>query len=155
VARTVLLAADAVADPETAVKLGLSQQQPDAVELRALGGLLLRAGKSDEAVTRLRQAAADARPGAAPVAELLLALALHKQGKTDEARRALERARFVLEREAPVRQAAGLWGAVPACPWQAAAALASSRPEPPRRDWITRLELRLLRQEVEAALQAR
>jgi Flp pilus assembly protein TadD len=154
VARTVLLTPDAVADPAAALKL-LPPNQHDAFTQVTRGGLLLRAGKPAEGVAELQRAVTQRRAHEAPVAELLLAIALHKQGKTDEARRALDRARFVLDWEPSVRQAVGMLGDTATGPWQVAASLAvATRKEEPRWDWTTRLEVRLLRREAEEALKA-
>jgi Flp pilus assembly protein TadD len=146
VVRTLLLAPDVVTDLTAALKL-LSANPQDAFTQTTRGGLLLRAGKLAEAVAELQKQPRDG------VRELLLALALHKQGKPDEARRALDRARFVLDREASVRQAVALLGDTATGPWQAAATVAAAaQKEEPRRDWLTHLEIRLLRREAEALL---
>jgi WD40 repeat protein/tetratricopeptide (TPR) repeat protein len=168
VARTAMLAPDAVADLDAVLKLVPQDAQPDGVVWTARGrlllqddrqdaftqttrgGLLLRAGKR-AAVAELQKAAAQRRAGEAPVAELLLALAYHKQGKTEEAKRALETARFVLERETPLRQAGLLFGSAGGGP-PTAVATAAVPPGPSRWDWPTALEVRVLRREAEAAL---
>jgi WD40 repeat protein/tetratricopeptide (TPR) repeat protein len=115
------------------------------------GGLLLRAGRFPEAIAPLERACAQRQPAEPPVADLLLALALQKQGQTEAARRTLERARFLLDAEAPVRQAADLLGGGTAGPLPAtvAAALQSARPH---WDLATRLETRILRREAEEVL---
>jgi predicted Zn-dependent protease len=124
---------------------------PDAVAQPARGGLLLRAGKHTQAIPELQKAAAQRRAGEPPVADLLLAIALHKQGNTEDARRSLDRARFALEREAAVRQALRLFRAGAGGPLTAAAAALPT--PPPRWDWPTQLEVRLLRQEAENLIQ--
>jgi hypothetical protein len=84
---------------------------------------------------------------------LFLALAHQRLGQTAAARRTLERARFLLDAEAPARQAAGLLGGGTAGPWgatvSAGQALAAAAP---RWDGLIRLELRILRREAEEAL---
>jgi hypothetical protein len=98
-------------------------------------------------------ASAQRLAGAAPVADLLLALAQQKQGQAAAARRTLERARFLLDAEAPARQAAGLLGGGTAGPWGATAATGQALAAAgPRWDWPTRLEVRILRREAEEAL---
>jgi hypothetical protein len=101
----------------------------------------------------LQRASAQRLAGEPPVANLLLALAQHKQGQAAAARRTLQRARFLLDAEAPARQAAGLLGGGTAGPWGATAAAAQAlAAAPPRWDWPTRLAVRILRREAEAAL---
>jgi WD40 repeat protein/tetratricopeptide (TPR) repeat protein len=117
------------------------------------GGLLLRLGRHAQAVAELQRASAQRSPGEAPVADLLLAIAQQKQGQTAAARRTLERARFLLDPEAPARQAAGLLGGGTAGPWGVTAAAGQAlAAAPPRWDWTTRLEVRILRREAEEAL---
>jgi hypothetical protein len=103
-----------------------------------------------EAVAELKRASAQRPAGEAPVADLLLALAQHKQGQT-AGRRTVERVRFLLDAEAPVRHAAGLLGGGTAGPLSAAVAAARPTPRPPW-DLATRLEVRILRREAEEAL---
>jgi predicted Zn-dependent protease len=146
-----MLAPGAVADLAAALKL-LPEKQQDAFTQTTRGGLLLRAGKFADAVAELQKAAAQRPVGDAPVAELLLAIALHHQGKPEEARSALERARFLLEREAAVQQALALFGGAASGPLTAATAAATATPLPPRWDWPTQLEVRLFRREAEEAL---
>jgi tetratricopeptide (TPR) repeat protein len=151
VARTFLLAPGAAADLTAVLKL-LPWDWQDRVTQTTRGGLLLRAGQTAEAIAELQKAAAQTRADEAPVAELLLAIALHNQGHGAEARRVLERARFVLEREAAVRQALHLSGGEASGPLPATAALATLTVEPPRWDWPTQQEVRLFRREAEALL---
>jgi WD40 repeat protein/tetratricopeptide (TPR) repeat protein len=149
VVRAVLLAPGAVPDPAAALKL-LPANQQDAATRAARGGLLLRAGKHAEAAAELQKAAAQRRAGEAPTADLLLAIALHKQGKPDAARRALERARFGLD-ETTVLGALRLFGGGAGGPLPAASV--APGPMSPRWDWPTRLEVRLLRHEAEALIE--
>jgi tetratricopeptide (TPR) repeat protein len=150
VARTALLAPAAGADLDPLLK-ALANRGTDAATQTARGGLLLRLGRTAEAVAELQRASAQRPAGAAPVADLLRAIAQHKQGQTAAARRTLQRARFLLDTEAPARQAAGLFGAGTAGPWGATVAAGSARAAGPRRDWPTRLEVRILRREAEEA----
>jgi WD40 repeat protein/tetratricopeptide (TPR) repeat protein len=143
VARTAMLAPEAVPDLAGALKLVPPAAQ-DYSARTTRGGLLLRAGKLAEAVAELETAVAQRQRGWPPGANLLLAIALHKQGKPEDARRALERARFLLD-AAPVRQAVGLFGSGTAGPLPA---VTMAFP-PPRWDWQTQLEIRLFRQEAE------
>jgi WD40 repeat protein/tetratricopeptide (TPR) repeat protein len=152
VARTAMLAPAAGADLERLLK-ALPNQGADAVTETARGGLLLRLGRLAEAVADLQRASAHRSAGEAPVADLLLALAQHKQGQAADAQRTLARARFLLDTEAPARQAAGLVGGGTAGPWAATAAAGQAlAAAPPRWDWPTRLEIRILRREAQDAL---
>jgi tetratricopeptide (TPR) repeat protein len=152
VARTALLAPAAGADLDPLLKV-LRIRGNTHVVRTAVGGLLLRLGRIAEAVTELQRASAKRPAGEAPVDDLLLALAQQKQGQTAAARRTLERARFLLDADAPARQAAGLLGGGTAGPWGATAGAAQAlAAAPPRWDWPTRLEVRILRREAEEAL---
>jgi hypothetical protein len=144
-----MLAPDAVADLAPALKLLPNEQ--DAATRTTRGGLLLRAGKLAEAVVELEKAAAQRRPGEAPVADLLLAIVLHRQGETSEARLVLERARFILE-QTTLRRAVACFGAGTNGPLMTAAT-AMSPASPPRWDWPTTLEVRLLRREAETLIE--
>jgi WD40 repeat protein/tetratricopeptide (TPR) repeat protein len=156
-ARTAMLAPDAVADLSQALLLVPEQRQPSTYTMMTRAGLLLRAGRYPEAVAGLEQAVARRKDGEAPVAELLLAIALHKQGKTGAAKSVLERARFVLDRQTPVRQVVGLVGVAAGGAWQGAAAAGAARDpagaRPPGWTWTTRLEVRLFRQEAEGLIE--
>jgi WD40 repeat protein/tetratricopeptide (TPR) repeat protein/tRNA A-37 threonylcarbamoyl transferase component Bud32 len=152
VARTALLAPTFGADLEPLLKV-LANQGTDAAVQIARGGLLLRLGRTAEAVAEVQRASAQRPAGEAPVADLLLALAQQKQGQAAAARRTLERARFLLDAEAPARQAAGLVGGGTAGSWGATVAAGQSLATAgPRWDWPTRLEVRILRREAEEAL---
>jgi tetratricopeptide (TPR) repeat protein len=152
VARTALLAPAAGADLDPLLK-ALANWGPTPEAQTARGGLLLRLGRIAEAVAELQRASAKRPAGEAPVADLLLALAQQKQGQAATARRTLERARFLLDAEVPARQAAGLLGGGTAGPWGATAAAGQAlAAAPPRWDWPTRLEVRIMRREAEEAL---
>jgi tetratricopeptide (TPR) repeat protein len=128
----------------------------DYARLNTLGGVLLRAGRTKEAIARLQQAL-ERRPSGDQVGdELLLALAYQRLGRAEEARRWLNQARAWFERgQAPVRAsslaAAGASGPLPLLP-----SLGGEVPDPRARalGWETWLELQLLRREVEALLKA-
>jgi WD40 repeat protein/tetratricopeptide (TPR) repeat protein len=152
VARTVLLAPEAI--PDVSVALRLLPAEQDSFTRTTRGGLLLRAGKHAEASAELEKAVAQRGAGGAPVSELLLAVAYHKQGKAEAAKRALATARFVLEGETPLGQALLVFSGGASGPLTAAAA-ATVPLSPPRWDWQTRLEIRLLRREAEALLAAK
>jgi Flp pilus assembly protein TadD len=93
--------------------------------LHALGGLLLRAGRTEEAVKRL-EAALAARGGDFTCAEeLLLALASHRLGKAEEARRWRDRAAAWKE-DAPRPPSVRLW--VPALRREVDAELKKAKP---------------------------
>jgi tetratricopeptide (TPR) repeat protein len=147
VVRTAMLAPDAVADLAAALKLLPGYAHTFNQTTR--GGLLLRAGKPAEAIAELQKKASwpPSREGEAPVTELLLALAYRKQGKAEEARRALATARFVLERETPLRRAGLLLGSASGGSLHALASAAV--PPPPGWDWPTALEVRLLQREAQ------
>jgi WD40 repeat protein/tetratricopeptide (TPR) repeat protein len=152
VTRTVLLAPAAGADLNPLL-IAPANLRADAASQTARGGLLLRLGRIAEAVRELQWASAQRPAGAAPVAELLLAIAQQKQGQAAAARRTLKRTRFLIDAEAPVQQAAGLLSGGTAGPWGAAAAAGQAlAAAPPRWDWPTRLEVRILRHEAEEAL---
>jgi tetratricopeptide (TPR) repeat protein len=151
VARTALLAPTAGVDLDPLLK-ALADQGDDPGSQTARGGLLLRLGRTAEAVAELQRARAQRPAGVAPVADQLLALAQQKQGQAATARRTLERARFLLDAEAPARQAAGLLGGGAAGPWGATAAAGQALAATPPWDRTTRLEVRILRREAEEAL---
>jgi WD40 repeat protein/tRNA A-37 threonylcarbamoyl transferase component Bud32 len=152
VARTALLA-PAAGTGLNPFLLQLAGLGTDTTVQTARGGLLLRLGRLAEAVAELQRASARRPAGEAPVADLLLALAQQRQGQTAAARRTLGRVRFLLDADAPARQAAGLLGGGTAGPWGAAAAAGQAlAAAPPRWDWPTRLEVRILRREAEEAL---
>jgi WD40 repeat protein len=127
------------------------------VELRTLGSLLLRAGRTEEAALRLQEARAAAemikgQPAETPCEDLLLALTYRKLGREDDARRSLARAVAWLQRErwslrAGAAVLAGFGGPL-------AAVQALQQPLPPDSrermiDWETWLELQFLRREAE------
>jgi Flp pilus assembly protein TadD len=123
----------------------------DYARLNTLGGVLLRAGRAEEAIARLRQALQ--RPKSDQVSdELLLALAYQRLGQADEARRWLARATAWFDRGQRPLQAAAVAGAGTAGPWAQLPAVAVSPPDPRARTlgWETWLELTLLRREAEA-----
>jgi tetratricopeptide (TPR) repeat protein len=151
-ARTALLVPAAGADLDPLLQ-GLPNQPTDPATQTVRGGLLLRRGRIAAAVAELQRASAQRPAGEAPVADLLLALAQHQQGQTAAARRTLERARFLLDAEAPARQAADLLGGGTAGPWCATVAVGHALTAAEQRwDWPTRLEVRILRREAEEAL---
>jgi WD40 repeat protein/tetratricopeptide (TPR) repeat protein len=154
VARTAMLAPEAAPDLEAALKLLPTDDQDRATQVTR-GGLLLRAGKFTEAVAELEKAAAGRPVGEPPVAELLLAIALHRQGKQAEARRTLEQARLALDfalTEGTVRQGLHQFGGGMSGPLTAAVAAGTRAASPPRWPWVAQLEVRLLRHEAHALI---
>jgi hypothetical protein len=150
------LARQAVADPGTVPDakslLAAVARHPDAARDWLHGALLLRTGNARDAALILRAAARHRAPDAAPIEELLLALALVKLDRRDEARQHLKNACWT-EGTTPQR-AAALFGLRPAGPLAALTALAQM-PCGPRLnplDPFTAHELATLRAEVERAL---
>jgi WD40 repeat protein/tetratricopeptide (TPR) repeat protein len=114
--------------------LALAQRAVNAdprnyVYARALGAALFRAGQHEAAVRQL-QAAAGLRQVPSPSVWLFLALAHHRLGQEDEARRWLERATKWMD-EARGRKADEAGGALPweRLPWTERVALAALRRE--------------------------
>jgi tetratricopeptide (TPR) repeat protein len=79
----------------------LARARKEALVQRTLGGLLLRAGSTKEAIAALEVALRRRGADAPPVEELLLALAHRQRGQRDAARRYLDAA---LRRQAGVRR---------------------------------------------------
>jgi WD40 repeat protein/tetratricopeptide (TPR) repeat protein len=149
----------AAADLGPAVRLAeraVAARRDDYGRLNTFGGVLLRAGRAEEAVTRLQQALKRRGSNNQVSDELLLALAYHRLGRAEEARRWLARATAWFDREQLPRQAAAVVGAGAATPWAQLPAVAVAPPDPRARTlgWETWLELSLLRREAEAALGA-
>jgi tetratricopeptide (TPR) repeat protein len=96
VARTCSLAEGAVAEPSLPARLAERELMEHAREFWSLterGALAYRAGHYQDAVSFFdKSLAADSRPGRAVVNWLWLALAQQRLGKSDEARRWLDRA---------------------------------------------------------------
>ncbi len=125
-------------------------------ELNTLGAVLLRAGHPEEAVKQLKESLALRARAAVPTVmdELLLALAYHKQGKAEEARRWLDRAEAWFA-EPGGRAGAELAGLGPSGPLAAVPALAGLWGAPhPRRTlvgWEAWTELEAMLQEARKA----
>jgi uncharacterized protein with WD repeat/tetratricopeptide (TPR) repeat protein len=128
----------------------------DGAVLNTLGAALLRAGRPAEAIVRLEEALR--KPGAQDSAhnELLLALAHHQLGHSEEARRWLQAAAAKMDRYRIPASACGTLGVGPFGPLPVAVALLAERPDPRAgkdddslHNW---LEMDVLRAEVEAAL---
>jgi WD40 repeat protein/tetratricopeptide (TPR) repeat protein len=93
VALTAAVAPGAVSDPAALVRLGetaVRGKPDDAASRLALGAALYRAGRLDDAVKELRQAA-DKDDIDGMQARLFLAMAYHRLARRDEARKALAR----------------------------------------------------------------
>jgi tetratricopeptide (TPR) repeat protein len=101
IARACTLATDAVKDPSLPGRLAATELQENAKEFWSLteqGALAFRAGRFEESVSFFEQSLkADSMPGKAVVNWLWLALANHRLGKTDEARRWLDKAQTWLD----------------------------------------------------------
>jgi tetratricopeptide (TPR) repeat protein len=101
VARACTLAPDAVADASLPTRIAETELQTHARESWALteqGALAYRAGRFQEAVPLFEQSLrADVMPGKAVVNWLWLALTNQRLGKTEEARRWLDKARAWLD----------------------------------------------------------
>jgi tetratricopeptide (TPR) repeat protein len=148
----------AAADLGPAVRLAeraVADRWDDYNRLNTLGGVLLRAGRTEEAIARLQQAL-KRRQSNQVSDELLLALAYQRCGQAEEARRWLNQARAWFERgQAPVR-AGSLAAAGASGPLALLPSLGGEVPDPRARalGWETWLELQLLRREAEALLKA-
>jgi tetratricopeptide (TPR) repeat protein len=94
VLRSCVLTADALPDPSALVPLAEKgvKQPPTARQLAALGAVLYRAGKFEEAARRLADATGPGRAGGEAVDWLFLAMAHHRLGHGDEAKQWLARA---------------------------------------------------------------
>jgi WD40 repeat protein/tetratricopeptide (TPR) repeat protein len=122
------LAADAGVGRDRVVTLAevaVAKDEKSFPNVRALGAALYRAGRYEEAVTRLSEATILSQD--APTAWLFLAMAQHRMGKTDEARQWLNK----------VAQ------------W-----LAEAGAQGQSLTWVERLEVKLLRAEAEALFKA-
>jgi hypothetical protein len=154
------LARQAVADPatvpDTKSLLPLVARHPHAALDRLHGALLLRTGDPRDAAVVLRAAIRNRTTEQPPIEELLLALALVKLDRRDEARKHLKSASDWMDNGTAPHRLASLIGARPAGPLAALAALAHApdvRINP--LDPFTARELYGLRREVEEALAAR
>jgi Flp pilus assembly protein TadD len=146
----------AAADLGPAVRLAeraVAARPNDSSLLNTLGGVLLRAGRAQEAIARLRQAL-QRRKSDQVSDELLLALAYQRLGQADEARRWLAQATAWFDRPQRPLQAAAVAGAGAAGPWAQLPAVAAGPPDPRARalGWEAWLELTLLRREAEETI---
>jgi tetratricopeptide (TPR) repeat protein len=101
VARACTLAPDAVTDPTLPGRLAATELQASAKEFWSLteqGALAYRAGRFQDSVPLFEQSLkANSKPGAAVLNWLWLALANQRVGKTEEARRWLDKAQAWLD----------------------------------------------------------
>jgi serine/threonine-protein kinase len=101
VARACTLAPDAVRDASLPGRVAANELRASATQFWSLteqGALAYRAGKIEESATLFEQSLkADGQPGRAVVNWVWLALAEQRLGKTDEARRWLEKAQSFLD----------------------------------------------------------
>jgi WD40 repeat protein/serine/threonine protein kinase len=150
--RACLLGPDALDDSkpllEAVEKAAKDSKEP--AELLVLGGLLLRAGRHEEAVKRLEEACGDREE--TPHEDLLLALAYHQLKNEKEARRCLDRAVLWLERPTVAADVSNAILAGAVGPWTQLPSLAVPVPDTRSRlmGWEAWLELQILRHEVEA-----
>jgi hypothetical protein len=105
VARACTLAADSVEDPARPERLAEGELKANPKEFWSLseqGALRYRAGAFEEAELLEEQSLSiDGRPGVAVISWLWLALANQRLGKTEEARRLLDRAAKWLDKARP------------------------------------------------------
>jgi tetratricopeptide (TPR) repeat protein len=101
IARACTLAPGAVTDPSLPSRLAARELQSNAKDFWSLteqGALAYRAGRFEESVPLFEQSLrANSKPGAAVVNWLWLALANHRLGKTEKARRWLDKAQAWLD----------------------------------------------------------
>jgi tetratricopeptide (TPR) repeat protein len=157
VARTCALAPKAVADLGQAVELAKSAvatRKDSYNELNTLGGILVRAGRTEEAIARLKEAIRLRRGSDQVSDELLLALAHHDLGQAKASRRWLDKATAWFDRGRASVWAGGLSGAGASGPLALLPGLVSEVPDPRARQlgWETWLELQVLRREAERVL---
>ncbi len=132
---TCALGADAVADwtqPLQWAEKGLAAQPADCVKLTALGAVLYRAGRLEQAAKRLVEAEAAFKNAKAPrtsivYTQLFLAMTYKRLGHDDEAKQCLARAVRTMEDS-----------------------LKENQDDPAARTWNRRLTFQLLRQEAQA-----
>jgi hypothetical protein len=111
---------------------GMEAQPESADYLETHGAALYRAGRFREAVEQLEKAVAKNGEGGSPWQQLFLAMAHHRLGEEDEARRCLERANRQIEEKMNPKEKAT-----------------------PRPSWEQRLQWGLLRAEAEEVLARR
>jgi hypothetical protein len=127
------LGPDAVKDLAPLLQRAEKAHAENRCSPQTLGGILYRAGRFPDAVAVLKQAASEYSPGYSEHAYLLLALAHHRLGHSDEARRWMQEAdkgieRFAQEALHPERASGA--------------------------SWRERVQLSILRREVEALLKS-
>jgi hypothetical protein len=153
-ARTALLGPDALGDfkPLLEANEKLAAGGNDPAILVALGGLLLRSGRADDAVLRLEEARKDRDD--TPLEDLLLALAYHRLQKPGEARRCLARAVTSLDRPRAATQISHAVLSGAAGPWTQLPLLHLRHADPRERTlgWQGWLELQILWREAETML---
>jgi hypothetical protein len=103
-------------------------KEQDALTLRLYGGLLLRTGSAKEAVDTLQTAIKKRAKDAAPVEELLLALAFLQCNEPAKAREQRQTADAWLQQGVQARKAASLAALLAGGPLQALAAVAVTPP---------------------------
>jgi WD40 repeat protein/tRNA A-37 threonylcarbamoyl transferase component Bud32 len=156
IAGTSTLSADSGIDPKRLVELAeqaVSSDRKSAAYLETLGAALSRAGRYDDAVERLAEAVKLHGQGGTAWTKLFLAMAHHRAGHADEARRLLTE----YDRPGWTARSVGTVGAaglspLPAVAWLAVPPAEMPDPEGTFLSWEDRLIRRLLRREAETVV---
>jgi tetratricopeptide (TPR) repeat protein len=159
VARLCSLAPEAVKDLDPLVRKAAKRaadKRASPTDRTILGGLLVRAGRAKEAVNQLEEAVRQRGNFGAVHEELYLALAYHRLGKKEKARRWLGKATAWLDSPLQSVQAAGVLASGRQGPAAALMALKAASPLMDLRGrglgWEAWLELEVLRREAENLL---
>jgi WD40 repeat protein/Flp pilus assembly protein TadD len=156
IALTSTLTADSGIDPRRLVELAeqaVSSDRKSAAYQETLGAALYRAGRYDDAAKRLAEAVELHGNGGTAWTKLFLAMAHHRAGHAEEARRRLAE----YDRRGWTARGAGMLGAaglspLPAVTWLAVPPAEMPDPDGGSLPWEERLVRRLLRREVEQLL---
>jgi tetratricopeptide (TPR) repeat protein len=126
----------------------------DRLALLALGGLLLRSGRTDDAVKRLTEALEQRGPHALPTEELLLVIAYHELKDAAKARHWLEQATVLLDGPNALLDAARVIAVGPQGLLPLLTSLMTAGPDPRERlfAWQEWDEVRALHREAEALI---
>jgi hypothetical protein len=153
IALTSVVSPDSGIDPKRLVKLAESSDPTSAAYLGIRGAALYRAGQYAAAVAPLTRAAAARSKSGSAWTKLFLAMAQHRLGHAEEARRWLTEydRRGWTARSVGVVGAAGL-SPLPAVMWLAVPPAEMPDPDGATPSWEERLIRQLLRREAEAVL---